>query len=148
MRTELFCVSKAKYSGSFAEVKPLGLLLVFISQTQESQSTELLFDYHMLYVGSCWLERLALGAWLLPWWKAPLWKTHQKYNLSSQQESKFLELEAWIDWYIINCDWSAICSELVTSWAIRDKFFTCVWFLSPMAQRPHAINWRTFHAWN
>ena len=66
MRTELFCVSKAKYSGSLAEVKPLGLLLVFISQTQESQSTELLFDYHMLYVGSCWLERLALRAWLLP----------------------------------------------------------------------------------
>ena len=34
MRTEFFRVSKAKYSGSFAEVKPLGLLLMFISQTQ------------------------------------------------------------------------------------------------------------------
>lgn len=67
MRTEFFRVSKAKYSGSFAEVKPLGLLLMFISQTQESPSTELLFYYYMLYVGSCWLGRLALGAWLLLW---------------------------------------------------------------------------------
>lgn len=52
MKTEFFCVSKAKYSGSFAEVKPLGLLLMFISQTQESPSTELLFYY---YTFICWL---------------------------------------------------------------------------------------------
>lgn len=34
MRIEFFWVSKAKYCGSFAEVKPLGLLDVFTSQTR------------------------------------------------------------------------------------------------------------------
>lgn len=107
----------------------------------------------IMYVCFCWQARLALGTWLLPQWRAPLWKTQQKYKplygITFTGNRKATVPRIWsTDWYIINWDWSAICCELVTLWTIRDKFFTCVWFSLHTAQWLHAINWRIFHAWS